>query len=152
MMLGKHLIKSWGSTQGLVSLSSGEVEYYGLVTGCAEGLGAQALAEDMGYDVEVRVWTDSNAGRSVASRRGLGKMRHVELKHLWVQETVKDGRLEVRRVNGERNIADHLTKAKSGAEMAEMIREAGGEMVHNRGLKRTAQSLMRETVMPRLRS
>jgi hypothetical protein len=122
-------IKHWSRTQRSRAMSSGEAEYYALVTGCAEGLGVQALAEDMGHELDVRVWTDSNAGRSVASRRGLGKMRHVELKYLWVQEVVKAGRLEVRRVDGERNIADHLTKAKSGAGMAVMIREAGGEVL-----------------------
>jgi hypothetical protein len=75
-------IKHWSRTQKSRAMSSGEAEYYALVTGCAAGLGVQALAEDMGYDVEVKVWTDSNAGRSVASRRGLGKLRHVELKYL----------------------------------------------------------------------
>ena len=51
-------------------------------------------------------------------------MRHVELKYLWVQEVVKEGRLKVKRVDGLQNIADHLTKAKSGVEMAPMLRGA----------------------------
>ena len=33
----------------------------------------------MDYEVEVTIWTDSTAGKSVASRTGLGEMRHVEL-------------------------------------------------------------------------
>jgi hypothetical protein len=110
-------------------MSSGEAEYYAVVSGCAEGLGIQALMADMGEDMGVRIWTDSNAGRSVASRRGLGKLRHMEVKYLWVQDLVKDGRLEVRRVNGEDNIADHLTKVKGSKDMAEMMRRAGGEMI-----------------------
>ena len=31
LMLGSHLIKSWSSTQGQISLSSGESEFYGVV-------------------------------------------------------------------------------------------------------------------------
>ena len=57
-------------------------------------------------------WTDSTAGKSVVSRRGLGKMRHVELKYLCVQEIVKQRRLNVRKKDGVGNIADHLAKAK----------------------------------------
>ena len=82
----------------------------------------------MGFEVEVTMWTDSTAGKSVASRRGLGKMRHVELKYLWVQDVVKEGRLRVRKVDGARNVADHLTKAKGWADMAKMMIEAGGEV------------------------
>ncbi len=66
-------VKHWSRTQKTRAMSSGEAEYYGLVTGCAEGLGIKAVAEDMGFEVEVTMWTDSTAGKSVASRRGLGK-------------------------------------------------------------------------------
>ena len=105
------------------------------MTGCADGLGIKAVAEDMGFEVEVTMWTDSTAGKSVASRRGLGKMRHVELRYLWVQDVVKEGALKVRKVEGVKNIADRLTKAKSGSDMAKMIREAGGEVKQKRRRK-----------------
>ena len=100
-----------------------------MATGSAEGLGIQSLAKDMGHDVKVTVWTDSDAGRSLASRRGHGKMRHMELRYLWVQEMVKDGRMKVRRVNGEENPADQLTKPKSLSEMTPMIGKAGGVLI-----------------------
>lgn len=64
----------------------------------------------------------------MASRRGLGKLRHVELKYLWIQDVVKEGRLKVRKVDGAKNVADHLTKGKSGSEMARMLRGAGAEV------------------------
>ena len=51
-------VKHWSRTQKTRALSSGEAEYYALVSGCAEGLGIQSLASDMGYEVEVRIWTD----------------------------------------------------------------------------------------------
>ena len=91
------------------------------------------MAKYLGYEMDIRVWTDSDAGRSVASRRGLGKLRHMELRYLWVQDAVKDGRLEVKRVNGEANIADHLTKPKNWMEMQAMIKEAGGDLKWNAG-------------------
>ena len=47
MMLGQHLLKSWSSTQNVVALSSGEAEYYGLVKGAAQGIGARNMMQDI---------------------------------------------------------------------------------------------------------
>ena len=46
------------------------------------------MAEDLGWKAVVRVWTDSSTVKAVSGRRGLGKLRHVELKWLWVQDAV----------------------------------------------------------------
>ena len=120
-------VKHWSRTQKARALSSGEAEYCALVTGCAEGLGMQSIAEDLGWDSEVRLWSDSSAARSVGNRRGLGKMRHVELKWLWVQDAVKDGRVKLKRVLGSENVADHLTKPKTKAEIEGLLARVGAE-------------------------
>ena len=129
MMLEGVGVKHWSRTQRTRALSAGEAEYYAVVTGCAEGLGAKPLMEDMGYELDVSIWTDSDAGRSIASRRGLGKVRHLELRYLWVQDVVKERRLKMRRVDGERNVADHLTKPKNKNDMKVKIGDAGGVLV-----------------------
>ena len=127
-------VKHWSRTQRSRALSVGEAEYYALVTGSAEGLGIESLADDMGYKLKVTVvWTDSNTARSLASRRGLGKMRHVELRYLWVQDMVKENRLRVKRVSGVDNPADHLTKPKGGLEMEPAIAAAGGALLRRGG-------------------
>ena len=46
--LSGHAIKTWGSTQGPIALSSGEAEFYGDVKAAEAGLGIQAVLEDMG--------------------------------------------------------------------------------------------------------
>ena len=43
------------------------------------------MMADLGVTTQVRVWTDSNAAKAIASKRGLGKTRHVELRYLWLQ-------------------------------------------------------------------
>ena len=48
LMLGKHLIKSWSSTQASVSLSSGEAEFYAVAKASRICLGHQSLAKDRG--------------------------------------------------------------------------------------------------------
>jgi hypothetical protein len=74
VMMNGVAVKHWSRTQSTRALSVGEAEYYAVVTGTAEGLGVKALGEDMGMKMRVAVWTDSDACRSVANRRGLGKL------------------------------------------------------------------------------
>ena len=126
--VGGVAIKHWSRTQKSRALSSTEAEYYALVTGAAEGLGIRSLAEDLGWVMAVRLWTDSSGAKGAAARRGLGKLRHVELKYLWVQQAAKEGRVELRKIKGEQNPADHLTKPKTKLEMAERLEEVGGTL------------------------
>ena len=109
-MIGSHCIRTWSSTQPSVTLSSGEAEFYGLVKASGAGLGHQSLLRDMGLDVPVCVWTDSSAALGIATRSGLGKLRHLETHTLWVQEKVRTGAIAVRKVAGEVNPADLFTK------------------------------------------
>ena len=60
-------VKHWSRTQKARALSSGEAEYYAMVTGCAEGLGMQSIAKDLGWESEVCIWTDSSAAKQSAT-------------------------------------------------------------------------------------
>ena len=110
MILGSHVIKSWSSTQSNIALSSGEAEYYGLVQGASAALGIRSMLREVGVDARIRVSTDASAAKGIASRRGLGKVRHIEVHQLWVQDKVANKEIEVRKVDGKSNIADGLTK------------------------------------------
>ena len=127
-------VKTWSSTQATVAQSSGEAEYYAMVRAAAEGLGMRAIMGEMGWEAEVRVWADSSAAKSIASRIGLGKVRHMEVKFLWLQEAVKARKVEVRKVAGSANPADVLTKPKSYRESAELLEDVGVRVVR-RGSK-----------------
>ena len=109
-MLGRHHVKGWSLTQGVIALSSGESEFYGIVKGSSVGLGIQSILGDLGVRVALRVYTDSSAAKGIASRRGLGKVRHIEVNQLWIQEKVSDGTVDLKKTPGEYNIADALTK------------------------------------------
>ena len=81
--------------------------------------------------MKLQVLTDSSAAKGIASRRGLGKVRHVEVNQLWVQEKVADGSIELNKVGGEANLADALTK-HVGREIIERHFEGtnqGGDML-----------------------
>ena len=77
----------------------------------AKGLGS--LARDLGFSnisSVVQLGTDSSAAKSFVCRRGLGKMRHLDIRDLWLQKEVADGKLEVSKVLGTENPADLMTK------------------------------------------
>ncbi len=46
----------------------------------------------------------------VASRRGLGKVRHIDVTQLWLQQVVSNHKLTLVKVPSKFNLADSLTK------------------------------------------
>jgi hypothetical protein len=114
MMLGMHTVKTACNLQSTIALSSGESEWYGLVKGSAVGLGFQSLLLDWNIDLKLEVLSDSSAARGFSQRKGLGKMRHIQTRYLWVQERVHEGHLKISAIKGTQNPADVLTKAVSG--------------------------------------
>ena len=110
-MMGKHLLRTWSATQATIGLSSAEAEFYALVEGATRGIGLQAVLEELGVPTSVvELLTDSSSAKCFASRRGVGKLRHIDLKELWLQEAVKNGKVRLSKVAGELNPADILTK------------------------------------------
>ena len=87
-MFGKHLIKSWASNQAVVALSSGEAEYYAIVKASSQAIGIKNMMEDLGEKVEasITVKTDASAAIGMVSRIVVGKVRHIEVNQLWLQE------------------------------------------------------------------
>ena len=109
-MRGGHLLKHWSSTQRTIALSSGEAELKGIVKGAAEGLGLQNVGKDLGIDYDVHIYTDSSAAMGMVARKGMGRVRHIEVGELWIQDAVKIMVLTVNNFKGEDNPADILTK------------------------------------------
>ena len=107
---GSHVLRTWSSTQAVISLSSGEAEYYAMLKGASVGLGIESLAGDYGLQSRIVLETDSSAAKGIAGRKGLGKTRHIEVCHLWLQEKARNGDVEVVKIAGDRNIADLQTK------------------------------------------
>ena len=53
---------------------------------------------------------DAPAALSTAKRQGAGKMRHINVKSLWLQDKAIQKILDYKKVKGEDNPADSLTK------------------------------------------
>ncbi len=121
VLLGRHAIKHWSATQSSVALSSAEAEFNGVIRGAGQGLGYQAMLRDLGVEAPLRVWTDSSAAIGICSRQGLGKLRHLDTHTLWIQQAVRNGRVDLRKIAGEHNPADLMTKHSHSREKLQSL-------------------------------
>ena len=108
--VGKHVIKAYSRQQKTIALSSAEAELHAMVAASSETLGLIALARDLGMTMTGDVHIDSSAALGVSQRMGQGKLRHVKIQALWVQEIQCNRRLRYHKVLGTRNPSDILTK------------------------------------------
>ena len=69
-MLGRHLIFAGTSTQAVISLSSGEREFYAAERGACSTLGLASLMLHLGFSMQADLRTDSKAAKGQESRRG----------------------------------------------------------------------------------
>ena len=68
------------------------------------------MLSDGNIPVTIDVKADASAAIVIASRRGLGRVRHIEVAQLWIQEKTANGMLKLVKVPGQANLADALTK------------------------------------------
>ena len=92
-----------------VALSSCEAELTAALKGVIEGLNVQRLASTLGDEVSLELKTDASAARGVILRQGVGKVRHLQVKQLWLQENVAAGELSIVKIPRADNCADALT-------------------------------------------
>jgi hypothetical protein len=116
-LLGAHLLKHWASTQKKITLSSGEAELGAVVRGFSEVLGLQSVARDLGVNLKPEVHADSSAAIGVCNRSGIGKIRHLAVAQLWVQDLVRSRACRLWKVLGTENPADLMTKPLARAEI-----------------------------------
>ena len=76
LMMWRHMIKAWCSTQRVIALSSGEAELYALVKAAAQKKGLSSILRDYGLSAAITVYTDATAAMGIVHRKGLNKMKH----------------------------------------------------------------------------
>ena len=77
-------------TQGLLALSSAEAETYASVSSACDGIFMKRVLQFILHiDIMLKLLIDNSAARQVLSRSGVGKIRHLSLKVLWLQSHVE---------------------------------------------------------------
>ena len=96
------------------------------------GLGIMSTLQGFGINVNVVERTDASAAKGIAKRKGLGKVRHIKVKELWVQDRVARGDLVIEKVNGKDNVADNLIKHVNAEDIQAHMRRTGQVISHGR--------------------
>ena len=111
IQLASHTLRTWSSTQPMVAMFSAEAEYIAMMESATRGIGLRTMLSEMRVEAcVVVISTDSSAAKSFASQRGLKKMRHIDVKELWLQEAVCRGKVKLLKINGAKNPSDMFTK------------------------------------------
>ena len=100
----------WSKTQSNVALSSGEAELNSGVKGLSELLGMYNLiVETLRVNPLLELYTDASACKGMLLRHGVGRVKHLSVKQLWVQEAIKCFDVDVKKAPRAENPADLLT-------------------------------------------
>ena len=94
----------------MLAQSSPEAEYLGSVVLCSEMLYIQGLLSFWGFETEAVIEADASSAIAMASRRGVGRVRHLDLKWLWFQQLVFLKKVRLVKVSGQDHVADVGTK------------------------------------------
>ena len=126
-------------TQTIVADSSGTAEWYGGVSAAAELIFSADLADWLYLKVKPSLHMDSSAAIGISKRIGVGKLRTIEVKTLWLQQYLGGGTQQHRggdavplrfyKVAGESNVADIGTKNVPAERLRKLLAMCGTEFL-----------------------
>eukprot|EP00972_Heterocapsa_arctica_P020903 3079568-Heterocapsa_arctica.AAC.1 len=85
-----------------------------MTTAVQEGQFVQHILDELGQTTRLQIYSDSSAARSVVARMGVGRMKHLAVRDLWLQDQMRDGKIEVKSVPTKENYADLFTNNFAG--------------------------------------
>ena len=83
------------------------------------------MAEDFGLQYTATLKIDSSAAKAMAIRKGLGKVRHISLKYLWIQARIALGDLKGEKEGTDDNLADIGTKHLDAGKLQSFVKRMG---------------------------
>ena len=106
---------AWSSKQQKdPALSSTEAELVALTHGATQAQALKVLKHEMGYgSVDPIVLLGDNTGAIAVSKdpRHASRLKHVQSRHFWVRNAIKEGVVDVKYISTKEEIADIFTKA-----------------------------------------
>lgn len=84
------------------------------VKAASEAICIMSLFREFGQEVQARIHLDASAALAIIQRQGIGKVRHLDVGVLWLQEQQFKFSVEILTIKGTSNPADLMTKHLSG--------------------------------------
>ena len=111
-------MKAYTRKQRIIARSSVEAELHAAVLEASEPRGVESMMRDLGFAVKPVLNIDSKATEHILHRQGIGKLKHIEVAYLWVQDEIRSQRMRVHRIRSEENVANLGAKPLSKAVIA----------------------------------
>jgi hypothetical protein len=123
--------------QDVVSLSSCEAELYAASEIMKEAILLREMLVFIGMgEYRMMLHVDASSVHSLLHRRGPGKMKHIDVRSLWLQGLVAAGGLFAKKIERSLNAADMLTHAPTAGEVEKFTAMIGMETVDEEEYKR----------------
>ena len=71
----------------------------------------QNLLQELGHTLRITIYSDSKAAKDNLESPGPKKLKHMELKNMFLRDLVMSGVVCITKIAGKQNRADGLTKA-----------------------------------------
>eukprot|EP00435_Cladocopium_sp_Y103_P069525 s313_g33.t1 len=122
LIYGGCLLYSASCTQRIVSLSSAEAEVYACSSGTSDAiLLARLISWLTNKKTTIFLYTDSSGAKGILQRRGVGRLRHLSCRILWLQDLIGSGFIKLSSVSGHMNPADIGTKRMTASRMRSLM-------------------------------
>ena len=80
-----------------------------------------SLLDFFGHPGTIWLYTDSTAAKGIGQRQGVGRLRHLATKTLWLQGLITEKTVKMRKVPGDENGADIGAKAHDGPRLRYLV-------------------------------
>jgi len=120
---GRTLNKRRAKTQPIIALSTAGAELLACEKGSTELMGMGSATEDFGTKEEMTPKVDATACHAIVSRTGVGRVRHLDVRRLWIQEKAQKGIIRYMRVSRQGHVVDSFTKAATNPEMEAALKK-----------------------------
>ena len=103
-------MKEWSKNDRSCGPEQWRIRTAVVVRAATEGLGLQSILSDFNLCGHVAIKSDATASIGMVHRVGLGKIRHLAVGDLWVQQHVRSRKTRVSKMSGLDNPSDAQTK------------------------------------------
>ena len=119
--MGKHCIKSWSKTQHNITTSSAEAEAIAVVKATSEAVAVSRMCSEFGTTLVTCIYIDASAAIGILEREGVGKIRHIDVGVLWLQQKHLRQDIGFHKIDGTKNPADLMTKGLSAEHITRYV-------------------------------
>lgn len=120
---------SWCSKkQSTVAISSSESEYVALSAATAEALWLAGVLEDMKMknpETPVTIFEDNRGCIGMANNLETKRSKHIDVKHHFIRDHIAEGRIQVKAVGTQDQLADIFTKSLDPGRFQELRQKLG---------------------------